>query len=133
VSEELSSTSNASESLNFQPTATNESQNFLVSDSAAKRIAFLLSDEPEGTKFRVAVNGGGCAGFQYLFDLLQDYNSEEDILIEKLGASIMVDKISLEYLKDSELNYVETLGSANFEIKNPNASSKCGCGNSFSV
>ncbi len=106
---------------------------FQVTDAAAKRIAKITSDEPAGTKFRVSVLGGGCSGFQYNFDLDAQPAADTDLIIEKNGSFVVVDDVSLGLLAGSVLDYVETLGSAGFEIKNPNATAKCGCGNSFSV
>jgi iron-sulfur cluster assembly accessory protein len=106
---------------------------FSVTQAAAKRIARITSDEPEGTKFRVSVLGGGCSGFQYHYDFDTAPPARSDLLIEKDGAVVVVDDVSLPMLAGSVLDYVETLGSAGFEIRNPNATAKCGCGNSFSV
>lgn len=108
---------------------------FDISDSAANRIARLIAEEPNpaATLFRVAVLGGGCAGFQYKYDLLEEAPEAEDLLIEKHGARVAVDETSLDLLKGSVLDYVEELVGASFEMKNPNAASGCGCGNSFSV
>lgn len=106
---------------------------FIVTDAAAARITKITSDEPVGTKFRVSVLGGGCSGFQYHFDLDSKDAAEGEIILEKNGAKVVIDDMSLGFLKGSTLDYVEDLGSAGFEIKNPNATAKCGCGNSFSV
>lgn len=103
-----------------------------LSDSAAKRIAFLLSREAADAKLRVAVNGGGCSGFQYVFDF-DTLAGDDDIVIEKAGARVLIDSASLELLKGSEIDYVTEMVGASFQIRNPNASSSCGCGNSFSV
>ena len=104
-----------------------------ISDSAAKRIAYLLSTEPAGSRLRVSVLGGGCSGFQYHFEFDATAPQETDLLFEKEGAAVLVDDSSIEMLDGSMLDYVETLGAAAFEIKNPQAKSSCGCGNSFSV
>jgi iron-sulfur cluster insertion protein len=104
-----------------------------ISDSAAARIAYLLGTEPEGSRLRVAVLGGGCSGFQYHFDFDADAPAEDDQIFEKSGASVIVDETSLEMLHESMVDYVETLGAAAFEIKNPQATANCGCGNSFAV
>lgn len=106
---------------------------FHISDSAARRIAHLLATEPEGSVLRVSVLGGGCSGFQYHFDFDANTLAEDDRVFEKDGATVVVDDASLEMLHDSTIDYVETLGSAAFEIKNPQAKASCGCGNSFSV
>ncbi|WP_395710846.1 iron-sulfur cluster insertion protein ErpA [Reyranella sp.] len=105
---------------------------FSVTDSAAKRIAFLAAKEPRPVMMRVAVLGGGCSGFQYNFSF-EEQRNEDDLLIEQGGASVLVDSTSLELLKGSELDYVEEMVGAAFQVKNPNAASSCGCGNSFSV
>lgn len=106
---------------------------FTLSDSAAARIAHLLSDEPEGTRLRVGVDGGGCSGFQYKFDFDASPPTPEDVLFGSDAAPVVVDTTSLEFLDGAMLDYVETLGAAAFEVKNPIAKSGCGCGNSFSV
>lgn len=111
----------------------NTESTFHLSENAAKRIAFLLSkDVNKGMRLRVAVDGGGCSGFQYRFDFDAKQNPDDQIF-EKSGVEVLVDEISLGFLKGSMLDYVETLGAAHFEIKNPNASATCGCGNSFAV
>ena len=107
--------------------------NFSFTPSAARRIAHLLSDEPAGTSFVVSVLGGGCSGFQYHFNLAAKPKEAGDILLEENGARVMVDDVSLELLKGSVLDYTEDLAHSGFAIKNPNATAKCGCGNSFSV
>lgn len=107
---------------------------FSVSDNAVARLSRLLESETEGTRLRVAVDGGGCSGFQYRFDFDDKPLNDDDIIIEReKGVQVVIDKISLDYLKGSQLDYVETLGAAAFEIKNPNATASCGCGNSFAV
>ncbi len=110
-------------------------QPFTISESAAARIAHLLASEPQGTRLRVAVEGGGCSGFQYKYDFEAAPQGvlEEDRLFGTEQAPVVVDATSLEFLAGSMLDYVENLGAAAFEIKNPNAKSGCGCGNSFSV
>jgi len=105
---------------------------FSVSESAARRIAFLAAKEAKPVLMRVAVLGGGCSGFQYNFSFEEGRN-EDDLLIERDGASVVVDSTSLELLKGSELDYVEEMVGSSFQVKNPNATSSCGCGNSFSV
>ena len=105
---------------------------FSISESAAARIAHLLATEPEGTKLRVSVEGGGCSGFQYHFDFVQG-QADDDLQFGPTNAPVLIDTTSLEFVGGSMLDYVETLGAAAFEIKNPNAKASCGCGNSFSV
>jgi iron-sulfur cluster assembly accessory protein len=103
-----------------------------LSDRAARRIAKILSGEPAGSMLRVAVNGGGCSGFQYDFEITRDQNAD-DLVIEKDGVRVLVDAISLEYMTGSEIDYAEELIGAAFRINNPNAVASCGCGTSFSV
>jgi iron-sulfur cluster insertion protein len=105
---------------------------FSVSSNAAKRIAFLASQEAKPVMMRVAVLGGGCSGFQYNFSFDEQKN-DDDLLIQRDGAAVIVDSTSLELLKGSELDYVEEMVGSAFQVKNPNATSSCGCGNSFSV
>ncbi|MCH2548052.1 MAG: iron-sulfur cluster insertion protein ErpA [Alphaproteobacteria bacterium] len=105
-----------------------------ISDSAAKRISEMLAKEKlNHGAFRVAVEGGGCSGFQYKFAIEDNPSGENDIVISKNGASVVVDEMSLELLKGSQIDFVETLAGAAFEINNPNSTASCGCGNSFSV
>ncbi len=106
---------------------------FTVTDSAAARIVKITVGEPEGSRFRIEIKGGGCSGFQYNFAFDAGTPGDADTIIEKNGASVVIDDVSLGMLAGSVLDYVETLGSAGFEIKNPNATASCGCGNSFSV
>lgn len=106
---------------------------FALTDAAVARIAKITIGEPEGSRFRISIKGGGCSGFQYLFDFDASAPADTDTLIEKNGAAVIIDDMSLPMLAGSVLDYVETLGSAGFEIRNPNATASCGCGNSFSV
>jgi iron-sulfur cluster assembly accessory protein len=106
---------------------------FAVTDSAAARIVKITIGEPEGSRFRISIKGGGCSGFQYIFDFDASAPADTDMIIEKNGASVIIDDVSLGLLAGSTLDYIETLGSAGFEIKNPNATASCGCGSSFSV
>jgi iron-sulfur cluster insertion protein len=103
-----------------------------VSASAAKRIATLTAQEGPAMMFRIAVNGGGCSGFQYDFSF-DATRADDDVLIEQDGARVLIDTASLEFLGGSEVDFVEGLMGSHFEIKNPNAKSSCGCGTSFSV
>jgi iron-sulfur cluster insertion protein len=105
---------------------------FSVTDSAAQRIALLASREAKPVMMRVAVLGGGCSGFQYSFSFEESRN-DGDLVIERNGAAVLVDSTSLELLKGSQLDYVNEMVGASFQVNNPNATSSCGCGNSFSV
>jgi len=109
-----------------------ESPSVTLSDRAARRIAKILEKEPEGSMLRVAVNGGGCSGFQYDFAITSERNGD-DIVIEKNGVQVLVDEVSLQYMSGSEIDYAEELIGAAFKIRNPNATASCGCGTSFSV
>lgn len=103
-----------------------------VSASAAKRIAQILKAEPAPAMLRVAVTGGGCSGFQYNFTV-DDTKMEDDLVVARDGATVLVDPVSLDFLKGAEIDFVDDLIGAAFKINNPNATSSCGCGTSFSV
>jgi iron-sulfur cluster insertion protein len=105
----------------------------LLTENAARRIAFLKQQEQaETARLRIAVSGGGCSGFQYGFSF-DDHRNEDDIVFERDGVGVVVDEVSLDLLDGAEIDFVEDLMGAAFQIKNPNASSSCGCGNSFSI
>jgi iron-sulfur cluster assembly accessory protein len=103
-----------------------------VSASAAKRIAQILKAEPAPAMLRVAVTGGGCSGFQYNFTV-DDTKMDGDLVVARDGATVLVDPVSLDFLKGAEIDFVDDLIGAAFKINNPNATSSCGCGTSFSV
>ena len=106
---------------------------FQVTDRAAARIKAILSSEGLGTgHLRVGVSGGGCSGFKYEFEL-STAGQPDDILIENGGAKVAIDGMSLMYLLGSELDFVEDLNGSYFQVRNPNASSSCGCGSSFAI
>lgn len=108
-------------------------ESIAITDSAAQRIHYLSEKEGKsGLRFRLTVTGGGCSGFQYNMDL-DDKQTADDVTFEHRGAQVVTDSLSLQFLKGSTLDYVETLSGSSFEIKNPNATAKCGCGSSFSV
>lgn len=115
-------------------TANSDSQSFGLTDNAAKRIAALLQDEEDGgSKFmRVAVEGGGCSGFQYIFSF-DGTRNEDDLAFENGGVTVVVDAVSLDLVSGGVLDYVEELIGSYFQVVNPNASSSCGCGTSFSL
>lgn len=106
--------------------------NLNVTDRAFARIATVLAGEPEGTKLRVAVNGGGCSGFQYVFEMDQTANAD-DIVLARGAATVLVDEASLGFLAGSTLDFVDDLIGQSFKISNPNATSSCGCGTSFAM
>ena len=104
-----------------------------ITESAAKRIAWVLSqDEYKGRMLRISVSGGGCSGFQYGFTFDED-RTDDDLLIERGDAKVLIDEVSLDLLKGSVIDYVEDMIGASFAIKNPQAKTACGCGNSFST
>ena len=103
-----------------------------LTQSAARRIAEIVAGEPAGTMLRVSVEGGGCSGFQYQFDLV-DGASGDDSVIERDGAKVLIDPVSMAYLAGSEIDFVDDLIGAAFKIQNPNATASCGCGTSFSL
>ncbi len=104
-----------------------------LTDRAARRIAELRQmEEHEGLMLRVAVLGGGCSGFQYSFSF-DDTRNDDDIVIEKDGAIAVIDEVSMGLLAGSEIDYADEMIGSSFTLRNPNATSSCGCGNSFSV
>lgn len=104
-----------------------------ITDRAAQRIKELINkDESLGKKFRISVLGGGCSGFQYKYDFDNDVK-EDDKVFNHDGTEVIVDDLSLSLMPNSTLDFVEDLGGSAFEIKNPNATAKCGCGNSFAI
>lgn len=104
-----------------------------ISASASRRIAALIAqDGGQGMLFRVSVSGGGCSGFQYGFSL-DDQRNEDDHVFNRDGVGVVVDDVSLDLLRGAEVDFVEDLIGSYFSIRNPNATSTCGCGSSFSL
>ena len=103
-----------------------------LTERAARRINDVLRKEPQGSMLRVAVNGGGCSGFQYAFDVTQE-RQDDDLVIEREGAVVLVDSVSLDFLRGSRIDFVNDLIGQSFKIENPNATASCGCGTSFAV
>src|ERR1700722_7890247 len=103
-----------------------------MSASAARRLVIILSGEETGAALRVSVKGGGCSGFQYSFDI-DRARAADDLVIERDGATILVDPVSLEYMAGSGGHFVDDLMGQAVKVKNPNAVASCGCGVSFSV
>ncbi|GAA0619587.1 iron-sulfur cluster insertion protein ErpA [Brevundimonas kwangchunensis] len=103
-----------------------------LADSAARRLAKLGEAEGHTVMLRVAVDGGGCSGFQYRLELVEAADAE-DIVIRADGQAAVVDPVSLPFLKGSEIAFVDDLSGAQFVVRNPNAASSCGCGVSFSI
>ena len=104
-------------------------RSIVLTENAARRIAELRA---EGAFLRIAVSGGGCSGFQYGFSF-DDRRNDDDFVFERDGVAVVVDGVSLDLLSGAEVDFVEDLMGAAFQIRNPNAASSCGCGNSFSI
>lgn len=104
-----------------------------LSDRAAKRVARILSKEVPGTVLRISVAGGGCSGFQYEYNLVQETAKDDDLVLQKGDAIVLIDSLSLEFMGGSEIDFVDDLIGQAFQIKNPNAVASCGCGTSFAV
>jgi iron-sulfur cluster assembly accessory protein len=103
-----------------------------LSEAAAKRIAAIVASEADKSALRVSVEGGGCSGFSYKFDLDQG-PQDDDVVITRDGATLLIDPMSLVYMAGSEIDFVDNLLGQSFQINNPNAVASCGCGTSFSV
>jgi iron-sulfur cluster assembly accessory protein len=103
-----------------------------VTDRAARRIAEIVAGEPGTPMLRISVEGGGCSGFQYKFDLVGGTEAD-DLVIENGGARVLIDPVSLGYLAGSQIDFVDDLIGAAFKVHNPNATAACGCGTSFSI
>jgi iron-sulfur cluster assembly accessory protein len=112
--------------------ASMDANQVIVTDSAIKRIAKILSSEQEPAVLRVSVEGGGCSGFQYRFDI-QRAAETEDVVIARDGATVVIDPVSLQYLAGSKIDFADELIGAAFKIENPNATASCGCGTSFAL
>lgn len=108
------------------------SMSLIVTERAARRIAEIAAVEPDDHVLRISVEAGGCTGFQYKFDMVSAPEAE-DIVIEREGARVVVDPVSLGFMGGAELDYVDELIGASFKIRNPNATAACGCGTSFTI
>jgi iron-sulfur cluster assembly accessory protein len=103
-----------------------------VSERAAHKIGEILRLEPAGTMLRVSVEGGGCSGFQYKFGT-EHAKADDDIVIERAGATVLIDPVSLNYMAGSEIDFVDDLIGSAFKVHNPKATASCGCGTSFAL
>ncbi|KPF63445.1 heme biosynthesis protein HemY [Bosea sp. AAP35] len=103
-----------------------------VTDRAATRILSVMAHEPPGSMLRVSVAGGGCSGFQYIFDVDSE-KAPGDLVIERHGATVLIDETSLDLLEGCTIDFVDDLVGQSFKITNPNATSSCGCGTSFAL
>jgi iron-sulfur cluster assembly accessory protein len=106
--------------------------NVTVSARAAQQIGEILKKEPAGAMLRVSVEGGGCSGFQYKFDI-ERAKAEDDVVIAQDGATVLIDPVSLDYMAGSEIDFVDDLIGASFRVNNPKATASCGCGTSFTI
>jgi iron-sulfur cluster assembly accessory protein len=104
----------------------------MITSRAARRIASILKTEPEGSVLRIGVNGGGCSGFKYDYEISSS-PAVDDLVVAKDGAVVVIDPVSLDFLKGAEVDFVDDLIGQSFRINNPNATSGCGCGTSFSI
>ena len=106
--------------------------NISISKNAAEKIKNIISSQEKGLILKISVLGGGCAGFSYQFDLVKELD-KGDLLLEENGAKVLIDEVPIPYLEGSIIDYKNDLIGQSFEIKNPNATSSCGCGTSFSM
>ncbi len=113
-------------------TDTTEAQKVTVTERAARRIAEIVAGEAAGTALRVSVEGGGCSGFQYKFDI-ERAKAEDDLVLARDGAVVLIDPVSVNYMAGSQIDFVDDLIGQSFKINNPLATASCGCGTSFSL
>lgn len=111
---------------------TDTTANVTISERAARRIGEILKSEGGDAKLRISVEGGGCSGFQYKFDI-ERAQAEDDLVIARDAAVVLVDPSSVPFLAGSEVDFVDDLIGASFRVNNPNATASCGCGTSFSI
>ena len=104
----------------------------VLTERAARRINEIMQAEPAGSMLRISVNGGGCSGFQYAFDVERE-RQDDDVLVQRDGATVLVDQMSLQYMEGSVIDFVDDLIGQSFKIENPHATASCGCGTSFSI
>jgi iron-sulfur cluster assembly accessory protein len=103
-----------------------------LTETAARRVAEILKTEPEGSFLRVGVDGGGCSGFTYTYNISTE-QSAEDLVIERNGAKVVIDPVSLDILRGSKIDFIDDLMGRMFKIHNPAATASCGCGSSFAL
>jgi iron-sulfur cluster assembly accessory protein len=103
-----------------------------LTDKAARRIVEIMGGEAPGSILRVGVEGGGCSGFQYTYDVIQQ-SEPDDLLLQKSGATVVIDPVSLDFLRGCQIDFVDDLMGRAFKISNPAATGSCGCGASFAV
>jgi len=112
--------------------AQNPANTVTATESALKRVANILAKDTENTALRISVEGGGCSGFSYQFDLVNAVN-DDDLVLEGHEGKILIDEMSLIYMGGSQIDFVDDLMGQSFQVNNPNAVASCGCGTSFSV
>lgn len=105
----------------------------VATDAALARIAQITAEDEDTDCLRISVEGGGCSGFSYQFDLVKDNHDKDDLVIERNGGKILIDSLSLMYMGGSVVDFVDDLMGQSFKVENPNAVASCGCGTSFSV
>jgi iron-sulfur cluster assembly accessory protein len=103
-----------------------------LTERAARRISEIMTSEPEGSMLRISVNGGGCSGFQYAFEV-DKTQADEDLRIDRNGAAVLIDDVSVQYMDGAVIDFVDDLMGQSFKIENPLATASCGCGTSFSL
>jgi iron-sulfur cluster assembly accessory protein len=103
-----------------------------LTENAARRVAEILKTEPAGSVLRVGVDGGGCSGFQYTYTITQERDAD-DLVLQREGATVVIDQISLDYLRGCRIDFIDDLMGRMFKISNPAATASCGCGSSFAV
>ncbi|MGO4704273.1 iron-sulfur cluster insertion protein ErpA [Microvirga sp. 2MCAF38] len=103
-----------------------------LTERAASRIHEIMASEPSGSMLRISVNGGGCSGFQYAFEV-DRARQDDDVMVERDGAAVLVDQVSLQYMEGSVIDFVDDLIGQSFKIENPHAVASCGCGTSFAL
>ncbi|WP_273754259.1 MULTISPECIES: iron-sulfur cluster assembly accessory protein [unclassified Bartonella] len=106
--------------------------NVKISDAAAQQIVQILLREPDKIALRISVEGGGCSGFSYKYDLVSEMG-KDDLVFKKDGAIVLIDSLSIPFMEGAEIDFVDDLMGQSFQIHNPNAVSSCGCGVSFSI
>ncbi|HEY7385199.1 MAG TPA: iron-sulfur cluster insertion protein ErpA [Beijerinckiaceae bacterium] len=104
----------------------------ILTERAAHRIKEIMGGEPSGSMLRVSVNGGGCSGFQYAFDI-ERTRQADDTVVERDGVTVLIDEMSRQYMQGATIDFVDDLMGQSFKIENPLATASCGCGTSFSI
>ncbi|WP_051955980.1 HesB/IscA family protein [Beijerinckia mobilis] len=112
--------------------AATEAQPVILTENAARRVVEIMKTEAPGSMLRVGVDGGGCSGFTYTYNVVTE-REPDDLVLEREGATVLVDQISLEYLRGCQIDFIDDLMGRMFKISNPSATASCGCGSSFAV